>query len=114
MEWVDNGEVARGLLDVDTARDGAEGVENSGNSPDNLHDMILMDSRAGRGNIPCFLIDIQMPVMNRYEAANNFCSFSRKETEAVPILAMTAAAFVEDIDFLSRTNSVQCKGYLLI
>ena len=42
------------------------------------------------------LMDIQMPVMNGYEAAKAIRSLHIPEAQKVPIIAMTANAFVED------------------
>ena len=42
-------------------------------------------------------MDIQMPVMNGYEAARAIRSMDRPDAKTVPIIAMTADAFVEDI-----------------
>ena len=83
-----NQEVARELLadmgaEVDTASDGAEGVETFRRSPDGFYDVILMD--------------VQMPVMNGYEATRAIRTMDRDGAKAVPILAMTADAFSEDI-----------------
>ena len=41
-------------------------------------------------------MDIQMPVMNGYEAAA-ICALDDKKKAAIPIVAMTANAFAEDI-----------------
>ena len=44
----------------------------------------------------CFM-DIQMPVMNGYEATKAIPSSGHPMAETIPIIAMTANAFVEDI-----------------
>ena len=47
-------------------------------------------------SISVILLDIQMPVMNGYEAAKTIRSMDRKDAKAIPIIAMTANAFTED------------------
>lgn len=42
-------------------------------------------------------MDIQMPVMNGYEATGAIRALKNKELAKIPVLAMTANAFVEDI-----------------
>ena len=42
------------------------------------------------------LMDIQMPIMNGYEAARAIRALPNKEVASVPILAVTADAFDED------------------
>lgn len=42
------------------------------------------------------LMDIQMPVMNGYEAAKEIRGFENRELASIPIIAMTANAFEED------------------
>ena len=47
--------------------------------------------------------------MNGYEAARTIRSFSREDGRTVPILAMTADAFVEDIE---RAKAAGMNGHL--
>lgn len=42
-------------------------------------------------------MDIQMPVMNGYEAAQAIRSSIHPQSATIPIIAMTANAFAEDI-----------------
>ena len=42
------------------------------------------------------LMDVQMPVMNGYEATRAIRALDRKDAEEIPIIAMTANAFAED------------------
>lgn len=49
------------------------------------------------GYYSLILMDIQMPVMNGYESARAIRALSRPDAGTVPIIAMTADAFVEDI-----------------
>ena len=42
-------------------------------------------------------MDIQMPVMNGYEAAQAIRSSTHPQSATIPIIAMTANAFAEDI-----------------
>jgi PAS domain S-box-containing protein len=45
----------------------------------------------------CVLMDIRMPVMNGYEATQAIRSLNRPDAKKIPIIAMTADAFSEDI-----------------
>ena len=70
-----------GLL-VETAEDGKQACEILENSEPGYFDVVLMD--------------IQMPIMNGYEATKAIRKFKNKEIANIPILAMTANAFEED------------------
>ena len=49
------------------------------------------------GHFNAILMDVQMPVMNGYEATKAIRSLPSKELASVPIIAMTANAFAEDV-----------------
>lgn len=56
-----------------------------------------MFSASDAGYYSLILMDIQMPIMNGYDAAAAIRSMKRTDALQVPIIAMTANAFVEDI-----------------
>lgn len=56
-----------------------------------------MFSASKAGYYSLILMDIQMPIMNGYDAAAAIRALKRTDALRVPILAMTANAFVEDI-----------------
>lgn len=90
-----NREIAADILSmwgaaVDTACNGREGVEAFEASDPGYYDLILMD--------------IQMPVMNGYEAVRYIRSMERADAAAIPIFAMTADAFAEDIEEAERAG----------
>ena len=70
-------------MSADCAKDGREGVQRFESSPPGAYDAILMD--------------IRMPGMNGYEAAAAIRRLPRADAPNVPILAMTADAFEDDI-----------------
>ncbi len=48
------------------------------------------------GTFDAILMDVQMPVMNGYEATRAIRALQRGDAEKIPIIAMTANAFAED------------------
>lgn len=83
-----NQEIVKELLEqtgaaVDAAYNGREGADRYVSMEDGYYDLILMD--------------IQMPVMNGYEATRLIRGMNRRDAGSIPIFAMTADAFAEDI-----------------
>ena len=84
-----NMEIARTLLEfrnasVDGACNGQQAVEMFRSSPPNHYDAVLMD--------------VRMPVMDGIAATQAIRGLDRADAATVPILAMTANAFAEDIE----------------
>lgn len=70
-------------LTCEAAADGVEALEKFLASPEGYYDLIFMD--------------IQMPVMNGYEAAKAIRAAARNDAARIPIIAITANAFSEDV-----------------
>ena len=70
-------------LEVDWAKDGEQAVEKMAASPEGYYSLIFMD--------------IQMPNMNGYEATRAIRGMDRADAGRIPIVAMTADAFTDDI-----------------
>ena len=62
-----------------------------------------MLKHAGASYYQVILMDVQMPVMNGYEATKIIRELSNKELASIPILAMTANAFETD-----RQEAIRC------
>ena len=82
-----NREIAEEILGevgfiVDTAPDGTDAVAIMEQAEENYYDAILMD--------------VQMPVMNGYEATRTIRSLHRNDVKDLPIIAMTANALEDD------------------
>lgn len=52
---------------------------------------------AGKGEFDAVLMDVQMPVMNGYEATRAIRELEREDAGRIPVIAMTANAFAEDV-----------------
>lgn len=83
-----NREIATEILSmtgasVETAENGKEAVNMVAASEKNYYDLVLMD--------------LQMPVMNGYEATSALRAMEREDIREIPIVAMTANAFLEDV-----------------
>ena len=82
-------------VEVLQARDGAEAVSLFQKSPPYAVDAVLMD--------------MQMPVMDGCEAARAIRALDRPDAASVPIIAVTANAFAEDI---ARTTEAGMNGHI--
>ena len=83
-----NREIAEELIgatgaSVESAEDGVQAVEKFKESAEGYYDLILMD--------------VQMPHMDGYEATRCSRALGRSDAQKVPIFAMTANAFAEDV-----------------
>ena len=63
---------------------------------DNGQIAVEMIEKSEPGYYQLILMDIQMPVMNGYEATKAIRKLENKELASIPILAMSANAFEED------------------
>ena len=56
------------------------------------------------GEISLVLMDIQMPEMNGYEAAAAIRKLGRRDTDRLPMIAVTANVFAEDAALALRSG----------
>lgn len=84
-----NREIAREMIaslitvQLDEVADGQAAVDRIAASPEGYYDLVLMD--------------IQMPRLNGYEATRQIRKLNRRDSKTLPIVAMTANAFEEDV-----------------
>jgi signal transduction histidine kinase len=82
-------------LVVETAVDGRDAVQKfTGSLP---------------GTYQCLLMDIQMPIMNGYDATRAIRTSSHAEASTIPIIAVTADVFEEDV---ARVMACGMNGYI--
>lgn len=95
-----NMEIAEELLSqtgvsVDKAANGRIAVDRINEMPEGYYDLVFMD--------------IQMPQMNGYEAASAIRASARKDLKTLPIIAMSADVFMDDI---KRTQDAGMNGHV--
>ena len=84
-----NTEIAKMLLEVkgfavETAENGLRAME--------------MFSKSEKGHYDAILMDIRMPIMDGLAAAANIRNLSNEDAQDIPIIAMTANAFDDDVE----------------
>ena len=58
--------------------------------------MLERFEESGEGEFDAILMDVQMPVMNGYDATRAIRALEREDARTIPIIAMTANAFAVD------------------
>jgi signal transduction histidine kinase/DNA-binding response OmpR family regulator len=95
-----NNEVAGELLkmlgfEVETAEDGLEAVSRLAKTPAGYFSLVFMD--------------VHMPRMDGYQAVQKIRAMDREDLQRIPIIAMTADAFAEDIQ---RAHEAGMNGHI--
>lgn len=77
----------------------------------NGKDAVEMFSMSDIGEYDAILMDIQMPIMNGFEATKNIRQLPRSDSATIPIITMTANTFNEDVEtaFKSGMNAFLSK-----
>lgn len=84
LNWEIFNELASGYgILSDRAKNGQECVDMLMKAPPDTYNAILMD--------------VHMPIMNGYQATQAICALSEEKRRDIPIIAMTADAFAEDV-----------------
>ena len=84
LNWEIAEELLSGLgLELERAENGKVCLDKFGESPEGYYDAILMD--------------IRMPIMTGYEATRAIRALERPDAAAIPIIAMSADAFSDDV-----------------
>ncbi|MBO4386244.1 MAG: response regulator, partial [Treponema sp.] len=82
--------IRRGGMTADIAKNGQEGLDLFDKSPENYYAAILMD--------------IRMPIMDGWEATSKIRALNRSDAATVPIIALSADAFVQERMTTSETG----------
>jgi len=95
-----NTEIAKSLLEmhgvtVTCTRNGQEGYDTFTSSAPGTFDAILMD--------------IRMPVLNGYDAAQKIRASSHKEAATIPVIAMSADAYDDDV---KKSREARMNGHI--
>ena len=83
-----NAEILMDILDMENIK--ADHAENG-------REAVEMFDKSTAGIYAAILMDVRMPVMDGLEAAKQIRAMSREDAKKIPIIALTANAFDEDV-----------------